>query len=404
MDDLQTQLAHSYELHPHFRFDRPPLQLDPGRLGAFNTAYEFARTFRGRLNSPLFLSCRRQCTQELADVFSELKVQTADQLEVRFLQELQAECRRLLLEELDYFRARHSGSGVAFPGQRMRADALRLQQDRYFFGVLPSEVTREILDIGAPDLSAFRQNAKQGRLTREDLSVNTGPKVHKISHILNRAYRALGVLDAVGTYAGHPMSVTGLAFELSVPQANWWVNSYGQLPRAPMTLYAHMDESVKFPKSIVYLSEVDETNGQTSCYLHAYEALGLNPLQEIVGRVLSNVGNSPESPLRDYYAKQYHQSMSSGRFRQHFMRLPAVMRFNSHFGWDVLPGSEAEATLVRRERLMTGPPGTFIVFDGARLLHRGGMVQKKERIALQVVFSVTTFPRRILGKIRNALT
>jgi hypothetical protein len=35
---------------------------------------------------------------------------------------------------------------------------------------------------------------------------------------------------------------------------------------------------------------------------------------------------------------------------------------------------------------MTGPPGKFIVFDGSQLLHRGGLIEAGERIALQVVF------------------
>jgi hypothetical protein len=86
------------------------------------------------------------------------------------------------------------------------------------------------------------------------------------------------------------------------------------------------------------------------------------------------------------------------------MRLPESLRFNSHMGWDVLPGSELEERLVVCEKKMTGPAGTFIIFDGARLLHRGGLMEQGERIALQVIFSDLTFVQRVAAKIKKVLS
>ncbi len=85
------------------------------------------------------------------------------------------------------------------------------------------------------------------------------------------------------------------------------------------------------------------------------------------------------------------------------MRLPECLRFNSHMGWDVAPGSDLELNLAANELKMTGPAGTFIVFDGARLLHRGGLMQEGERLALQVIFSDLTFTDRAVGKIKRIL-
>jgi hypothetical protein len=84
-------------------------------------------------------------------------------------------------------------------------------------------------------------------------------------------------------------------------------------------------------------------------------------------------------------AASFRAGQRADRARRHFMRLPPELRFNSHFGWDVLPGGALEASLVEAERVMLGPPGTFTIFDGAHLLHRGGMVQQQPRIALQAV-------------------
>lgn len=391
---LPAQMALSYARHPAFRFDSPPWPLDTAAFDAFATAWAAdgatpARRLAG-------------CERSLQQVFSRLASGTGDAMEQRFIAELQAECQRLLRAELD-LRTQASPSA---PAAAAGSPALlaRLQAERHYFSAVPAEAVQQMLTLAAPAVAVFRAAAAQGRVTREDLAINSGPAVQGIVAILNREFAASGTLDAVSSYMGCRMQVGGLALELSVPQSGWWSNALEGLARPAQTLYAHLDETVQFPKSIVYLSDVDSSTGPTSCYPGIYEALALHPLQEIVGRVLANVGNAADSPLRGLYQKRYHQSISSLPFRRHFMRLPPALRFNSHFGWDVLPDSDFEASLVARERVMTGPAGTCIVFDGARLLHRGGLMQRGERLALQVIFSPPPRLRdRIVGKIKRAL-
>ena len=403
MHHLPLALDASYAQHPSFQFNRPPLVLEPGVLDAFNTPYAISRDFGPRLAPQQRDACLQQCEAGLGAVFGSMAAQTGDVQERVFLQELQAECRRLLMDEFKGYAAANLRDAVVFKDPQNQRDALRLLQDRCYFGQLPGSVPPELLAIGAAELARFRENARQGRVTRDDLSVNSGPTVRRIMQMLNREFQGLGVLDAVSAYAASRMTVTALALELSVPQATWWANVFDSLDRAPSTLYAHLDESIVHPKSIVYLTDVDEHNGPTGAYVQALQSMDLNPLQEIVGRVVGNVGNAAASPLRDYYGKKYHQSMSSERFRAHFMRLPREIRFNSHLGWDVCPGSALESSLEQCEKRMVGPAGTFIVFDGARLLHRGGMVKGGERIALQVIFSNATTTSRVLGKIKRAI-
>ena len=404
MQNIQHQLASSYTRHPCFQFDQPELVLDVETLHSFVRPYEAVRAFNSRLSKRQFESCCRQCQDSLSAIFESLAAQTQDARELVFQEELRAQCERLMFEELKHYYAATSRDFAVFTNPQTQDDALRLRQDQFYFGALSAAAVAEILSIGTKDLARFRENAVHGRVTRDELSANSGPAIRHIVRVLNNEFKALGVLDAVSAYAGSRMSVTGLALELSVPQSSWWSNVFEALPRAPQTLYAHVDEAIRYPKSIVYLTQVTEKTGPTSCYKDAFASFGLNPLQELVGRVVGNVGNATGSPLRDYYGKKYHQSMSSARFRQHFMRLPAAMRFNSHLGWDVCPGSELEQSMADSEQLMLGAPGTFLVFDGARLLHRGGMVQEGERIALQVVFSNATPASRVLGKIKRALT
>ena len=193
-------------------------------------------------------------------------------------------------------------------------------------------------------------------------------------------------MEAVGSYMGRPMAVIGLACELSVSQSGWWANTLGALPRPPATLSAHLDMSIRQLKSIVYLSDVDEETGPTSCYPGLLEELLISPLQELVGRVVCEAGSREDSPLHGYYKKPYHQSVASENFRRHFMKLPQGIRFNSHLGWDILPESNLEKAMLAKEVRMVARTGAFIVFDGSSLFHRGGLVRRGERIALQVVF------------------
>jgi hypothetical protein len=404
MQVLKTLMERSYQQHPAFSFGVPSWDLPIEKLAAFNESYQAARLFFSTLGAGSRAALQQELLQALDVVFASLKAQSADVYEARFLFELRSACSRLLGEELAWYVRRPCAGFVDLTDERAWQDAVQMRRGRHYFGRLPQAAVAELRNLAQPELEQFRVNAAAGRLKREDLSVNSGRTVRAIRDVLNREFKALGVLDAVGAFTGRKTRVIGLALELSVPQATWWKNAIAGLERPPRTLYAHLDETISCPKSIVYLSDVTEQNGPTGCYPGAYEAMQLNPLQEMVGRVVGTVGTRPDSLLKDHYAKQYHQSANSENFRRHFMRLPDCLRFNSHMGWDVLPGSELESELAASERRMTGPAGTFIAFDGACLLHRGGLMQEGERLALQVIFSDLTFTERAVGRVKRMLS
>jgi hypothetical protein len=401
---LGQHLRAGYDEHPRFRFADAPLQVDARLLQAFNNHYFFVRDCGSRLDAGEKAACLQTLQEQLDAVFLQLQTGATDAFEQLFVQELQAECKRLLTEEVALFAHKSLAGSIALRRASVRDNAAALAGSRHFFGRISPDAVAQMLAIGAADLAAFRSAAAQGKLRRDDLSVHQGPTVKNIIRVLNREFRSQGVLDAVSAYMGQRIGATGVALELSVPQATWWASRYDNLARAPQTLYAHLDESIVYPKSIVYLSDVDRSNGPTSIYPGAFESLALEPLQALVGRVISNVGTRPESPLRAHYSREYHQAMSSEAFRRHFMKLPAALRFNSHFGWDVLPDGAAERMLAGAEHFMTGGAGTYIVFDGARLLHRGGMLERGERIALQVIFSDISLKRRVRAKLRRMLS
>ena len=49
-----------------------------------------------------------------------------------------------------------------------------------------------------------------------------------------------------------------------------------------------------------------------------------------------------------------------------------------------------------------GEAGTFIVFDGGTLPHRGGLLKSNERVALQVIFgNYNSIYRRLINKLKK---
>ena len=401
MTDLAEALRENYRLHPLFQFDDSPLELDDAIVSSFGERYRelapCASTPRGESRK----KAEADVTAEFNVIIDRLCAQTQDQLELAFLGELRALAGNLLAGELATFRAQARGADPGPDAPQASSSFGAIKTQRFEFGHLDPEVTRKISQVLQSDLEAIRDRARAGSVRREDLTFNRKSSIVRARPLLNQAFRSLGVLDALSEYEHQRIAVTGFGLELSVSGSDWWQNKLEGLPRAPFTLYAHLDESIGFPKAIVYLSSVDSQSGPTSCYPGIFDRLNLNPLQEALGRVVGYVGASAGSPLFEAYGKAYHQSVNSELFRRHLMRLPESLRFNSHLGWDVMPGSKLESAFMEAEQVLLGEPGTFIVFDGARLFHRGGMVADGDRIALQTVLSNPNPVRRLVKKAKG---
>jgi len=47
---------------------------------------------------------------------------------------------------------------------------------------------------------------------------------------------------------------------------------------------------------------------------------------------------------------------------------------------------ELVSEFAKRRVTVTGGPGIALVFDGGRVIHRGGLIQRGRRVVLQIVF------------------
>jgi len=396
----------NYDLHPSFKFREKPWELEQNLIDSFNEYYltlqECGHVYKPKIKVLL----KREILHKTDIIFSNLLKQTIENYEQTFLVELKEQTLRLVSEQINYFFRNKLNSDYNLFDKSLHSKIAYFHKNKYIIDSLKNHTISEINNEVQSDVANFRDNVAKGNLTREALSQNEGKVMQKIISILNKSFKDLGVLDILSIYTQRDTRVGGCALELSVPKADWWKNNFEGINRPPNTLYAHLDESIEYPKAIVYLTNVNEKNGPTSCYPKINESLALNPLQDIIGRIVGVVGSSDSSILKPYYMKTYHQSMNSENYRRHFMKLPQDMRFNSHFGWDVIPDSILEQKMINCEKKVVGNSGTFIVFDGGKLVHRGGLIEEGERLALQVIFTTKDKPsifKRLRNKVKNKL-
>ena len=381
---LLEKLHASYQMHSEFNFTESSLVIDSVKVADFDRLYKALELFDNKFD---FIDAESKLLAQLDSIFHDMDYQTHDEFERLFLDELWFFCRQEILVHFSFKRNKFLSDKSRNEYQKSDPLLEKLRSDNYFFGKLDSNCASKILDIAKFPITKLQDNADAGRFSRDDLSTNSDHCIKKIVKILNKEFKKNGTLKSLSQYMGSKYFVSGMAIELSVPNSTWWRSSFSSESPNPKTLYAHIDQSVMFPKAILYLTDVDLTNGPTSCYPGIYKNLNLNIMQELIGRVIDQVGRKQDSRLCNYYYRSTDQTMSSPRFRKHFIRLPKELRFNGHLGWDIFPGTNIEKEFLDKEVTLTGPPGTFIVFDGSKLFHRGGMLQHGKRIVLQIMFA-----------------
>jgi hypothetical protein len=223
----------------------------------------------------------------------------------------------------------------------------------------------------------------------------------RLIRILNKEFKNNGYLEIISNYLQQETEITGIGLELSSEHSTWWRHQDTSRP-APRTLYMHLDKELKNMKAIVYLSHVTKENGPLTLYPGIYENLSINILQNIIGRVIGEFMVTKNNLLKNYYNFDSIRPFQNSKFIEHFKKLPVELRFNSHFGWDIDYGSQKEKEALLVEKKIIGDAGTFVIFDGSRLVHSGGLVEKDHRIALQIIFGKKkNFIEFLLRKFKN---
>ena len=371
------------------------LSVSESLLNNFNSAYSKAR-FDMIKDNGIF--------EMLDSLFNSISLEETDDKMSLFLDELKQHCHKILKNDLVLLRLNKKYKNRLY--NINNNDLLEgLKKNNCYTIKLENDTISEILELSQSHLKIFENRRKESKNSREDLSVNSGYVPRKICKILNSEFKKKGVLDAMSSYIGFPVKVGGCSIELSVNEATWHEVSYYKGSNVK-TKYFHHDESVIDPKAIIYLSDVEKDNGPVSYLDETKIHLDITGIQHLVGKAILLVGRYPACKLYDYYNIEGQRPFENKKLRSHFSKLPNQMKHNSHFGWDMVIGSEEEKLLLDQEKQVIGPKGTCLLFDGSRLLHRGGIVKNNERISLQIIFKYSKellIHRRILAKLKSYL-
>ena len=401
---METKLELPYKKHLAFQADDVRQMSLPDTFG-FNESYNKLKFVHNGTNSAEMEKLQENCIDSLHTIFKTLLDQADSDREKLFILELQDHSLRILKEDIGVFKKRVE---VATIFDEKDTDGNRLYNDfikqKFIQGRIPKATVEKINSKITQLIEGFRTNAKNGKTTRENLSANNGSIVRSIRSLLNKEFAKDGTLDVLYRYMGVKTKVTGLAIELSVPNSNWWKVDHSVYNRQPNTTYFHFDESLAHPKAILYLSDVTERNGATSCAPTLVQNVNMTHLHFLIGRAIICVGKEDGSALHKHYNHKYHQVFGCPLFKRDFARLPDDLRFSSHFGWDVIPETPLENFLMADEVKIIGEAGTYIAFDGGELPHRGGLLMEGERVALQIIFGVEKpLYKKVLNKIKAAL-
>ncbi|MBT5771984.1 MAG: hypothetical protein HOI08_04190 [Flavobacteriaceae bacterium] len=306
-----------------------------------------------------------------------------------FFNELKDYGKNLLNEDLHHFKTR----------DKFFKETSKLDDEKYLKGRI-SFLGRLLLKLIFLSITPkLRNNVKKGKYKREDLSVNSGIRIFLMTLILNLEFRNKGILKELSIYKKKRLIVSGLSLELSIP-SNWWEDK--DAIKTPRTSYMHFDESISNPKSIMYLSKVNKNNGPFSMLVDSKNIINPSPIQFLLGRVIGKVGRE-KSKISHLFNHKYHQTLGCNVFRSYFDKIPAELKFNSHFGFDIEKNSKIESKLIKNEKVLYGDFGDFFIFDGSETLHRGGLIKQGDRLVFQIIFG--EYKRNyILKKIINKIS
>ena len=311
---------------------------------------------------------KKNIFEKTEEIFDLLQKCYFDKVGNVFINELRNYSRQILNKDLDHF------NNIKKNFQ---------EQKNLFFETKLSNVTLFILKIilNSNNLK-IKKNLQNGHIKREQLSVNNGLAINMAIILISIDFKLSGVFSKLKKITGDKMSITGCALELSTCKSKWWL--VGDKEKTPKTTYMHLDEAIANPKAIIYLSSVNKNNGPFSVIKNQDEIFKINYFQSLIGRAIGSVGRE-NSIIKNYFNHKYHQTFGCNNFKELFELLPSIVKFNSHFGFDVIPDSLLEDKLIQNEITFTGEPGKTVVFDGSSVLHRGGLIIEGERLALQIV-------------------
>jgi hypothetical protein len=258
-----------------------------------------------------------------------------------------------------------------------------LEQDGIAFCTLEQNVIKKFFDMTVKERQALEKQHKPYQLA---------PKVHAYTYhhpvfreVMKELIKA-GVIDAISNYKGKRQDPLYVALSLSDENEDWWEGGYSEfdLPTAK-TSYMHTDRDQDLIKAIIYLDNVAPENGPFSyipgSHKWARSISQMAIIKAIEDRLITQYRQQNTSHRRSAFKSE------SGR--KVFRALPKIFQAVSHFGEDVVDDSELSSFLLNNEKMVLSEHTNCFIFEGAHLIHRGGMVEQGKRWGFQLAFGLS---------------
>jgi hypothetical protein len=303
-----------------------------------------------------------------------------------FANRFRLEILRVVIDDLAYFERRNSYEPVIH-----NATELALRNEMAIKGFLEFDLKADELDALRRQLKRYTEliesRYQQGLRSREELT--TAEIDPESMAMVTELFERRGLNKAVSDVRHEVVRAGGFAFEISPHDNDWWHSRYEDVGLlAPnKAAYFHNDESRDVYKAIIYLDDVNDDLGPF-CYLPESYSMNRPRFEWVVARANLSTLASDEVRLMMSDLRPSRGVFTSRVARRFFGMLPPRLRLNSHFGFDVLDDSALAWLLQSQEVRMIAPAGHVIAFDGSRIVHRGGLVRRGRRTALQVCFDV----------------
>lgn len=324
------------------------------------------------------------------------------EIQLDFLHDLHVEASDLIAEDFKKLYLQSSNRVRFTLNGHDLLQLASLKKDGYLISSFSQQAANDIKSTASPLVDLFLQNESSGLHTRDYLSSNNHQIVRNISYRLNHLFEIQGINKIMSAYVGYPVCIRGLAVEMGSKKSTWWQSIY---PCSSDTLYIHRDESFHLPKAFVYINSVMKEDGAFSVFPNADRIHGKPSwLQNIIGRRIGLIGRQKHHRTYDKFEHVYHQAFGDGRLRSLFLSLPEQVRYSSHYGWDITREDNTHKLLKDDEVSLEGAPGSFLVFDGARISHRALQNSSNQHLSLQAIFCpVASVQQRIFAKSKSTL-
>lgn len=151
------------------------------------------------------------------------------------------------------------------------------------------------------------------------------------------------------------------------------------------TTYLHYDYEVSMVKGMVYLSDVVAEGDGPFGYLPGSHRWSRSAFRSSLYRNMDlSFAQLFDPENKSYYYRPRFHTVDE---RCRFLGFPKWMQGTSHFGDDLVDGSELSNEILAREKKLVGDEPCAVMFDSSRIAHRGSLATTGKRIALQLAFS-----------------